>query len=110
MNFSRSVAKDRVTSFLGNSYNPMTTIASGMEAGGIEERASILGEAQRDAAATVGQAQVDGWNQMGSASQKQSEGETWKKIGSTAFSIGKMALGPATGGVSNFVPNPFSFM
>ena len=110
MNFSRSQAKDRVTSFLGNSYNPMTTIASGMEAGGIEERASILGEAQRDAAATVGQATIDGFKKVSSGAQEQQQGETWKKIGETAFGIGKMALGPATGGVSNFVPNPFSFM
>ena len=110
MNFNRSVAKDRVTSFLGNSYNPMTTIASGMEAGGIEERASILGEAQRDAAATVGQATIDGFKNLSSGSQKQQEGETWKTIGKIGFDIGKMALGPATGGVSNVVPNPFSFM
>lgn len=110
MNFSRSVAKDRVTSYLGNSYNPMTTISSGMEASGLEERASILGEAKRDAAATVGQATIDGYNQMGTASQKEEQGGMWKQIGGAAFNIGKMALAPATGGASSFVPNPFSFM
>ena len=74
------------------------------------DRSTILNSAEREANATVGQATVDGYEGMKSASAEKQKGEMAKQIGSTAFSLGKMALSGPTGGASNFIPNPFSFM
>ena len=110
MNFARSAAKDRVGAFLGNSFNAANTVATGMEAEGYKERSAILEGAKQDYYAETGQAYLDKIDEMKSAQSSGQSGEMAKQIGGTLFNVAKTALGPATGGVSNFVPNPFSFM
>ena len=110
MNFARSMAKDRVGAFLGNSFDASNAVATGMDAEGYKERNTILEGAKRDYYETTGEAYLDKLKEMESAQSDAQSGQAVKQIGGTLFNLGKMALGPATGGVSNFVPNPFNFM
>ena len=90
-------AKNKASTFLNNSYNPVDTVSASMSANAAKDIAETKNEAQRDYFGRIGEAKMDSIAKVGaaqsSAADKAFMGEMFGTIGSAAMGVSSYGQG-----------------